>query len=458
MNSEYIQNIFLKMFNNSVFSNTIDTTLRIDYPDRNLYSLRKVGFARLNERIACAKEDHIAYSHNKKTKYSYLDALQLIIPNVVLREDGITGVLPSGKEMIHLTCDPIHIMNKQFYCNLHQKISLLILSNKTMFSSYAITQDVKEHTTKLLDITQMNTIEYCANPLNTVFDRVSSRGKKYIVHFSESNKLEWNNIHLDPMSDKSVEFIQGHQNNIAAVIVDPLYVILHAGLFSIREREHCSKWLKRIQDVCKCTKSPIAFVLDDRNFALRTPDLFSFRYFKVGNVSLSPDMIILGNGIAAGCPLNVLLGNGSFTQNNKGLHHLDLDDEFSTWQIGIIASNVFLDAIENQGGVFETMIERISVSIQRLNGKLAGSNLPLRIRNFSNVISFTFLKKSVFNHLLFQYLVAEGIFMSNTESNYFYLSDEWTNDDLLSFENKVFNAVTQMNNDGFFELGRNIIV
>jgi 4-aminobutyrate aminotransferase-like enzyme len=58
----------------------------------------------------------------------------------------------------------------------------------------------------------------------------------------------------------------------------------------------------------------MAFVIDDISFALRTPELFSFRYFTnpKNGAELSPDVLVLGKGIAAVYPLSMVLSKKGF--------------------------------------------------------------------------------------------------------------------------------------------------
>jgi 4-aminobutyrate aminotransferase-like enzyme len=58
----------------------------------------------------------------------------------------------------------------------------------------------------------------------------------------------------------------------------------------------------------------ISFANDDISFALRTPELFSFRYFTnpETGAELSPDVLVLSKGIAAGYPLSMVLGKKGF--------------------------------------------------------------------------------------------------------------------------------------------------
>jgi hypothetical protein len=152
----------------------------------------------------------------------------------------------------------------------------------------------------------------------------------------------------DPAS--SLNFIEKYHYRICAVIVNPMQHLTGINHHSppgekltlgkqqgqAVAKQDYAKWLHALQAKCNyCTKylSQMAFVIDDIYFALRTPELFSFRYFTnpETGAELSPaDVLVLGKGIAAGCPLSMVLGKKGFLNTYDKKHLLQVNETVGT--------------------------------------------------------------------------------------------------------------------------------
>lgn len=137
---------------------------------------------------------------------------------------------------------------------------------------------------------------------------------------------------------------------------------------------------------------------------------------------------------------------------------------FAAWHGGIVASNVFLEALEGRGCADGKPILKVSAKDQltslvqkcdaftlSLNAEFAKSDVPVRIRNFSNTFSIDYLNKSLYNSRYPQYLLAEGIFLGNYSTGKFNFNADTTNNDFKALEGKFVAAATKMQRDGYFE-------
>jgi hypothetical protein len=215
--------------------------------------------------------------------------------------------------------------------------------------------------------------------------------------------------------------------------------------------------------------SKVALVMDDIYFAFRTPELLSSNYFVHPDTKapLKPDVIILGKALAAGYPLSVVAGREGYLNSYDKKFLLKLNKTvgtFSAWNGGIVASNVFLEALEGGGAADGKALLNLSAQDQlaalvakcnaftvSLNAEFTRANVPVRIRNFSNTFSIDFLNKSLYNSRYPQYLLAEGLFLGNYSTGKFNLSADITQTDLKTLEAKFIAAATKMQSDGYFE-------
>jgi hypothetical protein len=128
------------------------------------------------------------------------------------------------------------------------------------------------------------------------------------------------------------------------------------------------------------------------------------------------------------------------------------------WHGGIVASNVFLEALEGTGCVKISAKEQLRLLMNKcnafalsLNAKLAAAGVPVRIRNFSNTFSIDYLNKSLYNSRYPQYLLAEGIFLGNYSTGKFNLNADVSDADFQLLEKKFVAAASKMQQDGYFE-------
>ena len=155
--------------------------------------------------------------------------------------------------------------------------------------------------------------------------------------------------------------------------------------------------------------------MDDIYFAFRTPDLLSINYFAHPDTGepLRPDVIVLGKALAAGYPLSCIAGRDGFLNSYDKKFLLRLNKTVGTlaaWHGGIVASNVFLEALLEDGGgrrpdgaplleipardQLASLVRKCDAFAEDLNAELSRSGLPVRVRNFGNTFSVDFLSEA----------------------------------------------------------------
>ncbi len=320
--------------------------------------------------------------------------------------------------------------------------------------------------------------------------KASCRNKKVIVRFKSAyhghvSGVDYLNcgadhIFLDECSQKAIDFVEKYHFRIAAVIVNPMQhftgvnkasppgekLTMSSRVRSAVSKNEYAKWLHAIQEKCDyCTKylSRVAFVMDDIYFAFRTPELFSCKYFThpETGAALKPNVMVIGKGVAAGYPISMVLGQKGYlnTYDKKFLLQVNKTvGTLSAWYGGIEASNVFLESIVHGSFVKTSVKDQLGQMVVKfekfatdLNKKFTEKNLPLRIRNFSNVFSIDFLNKSLYNSRFPQYLLAEGCYLGNYSTGKFNLTADATEADLDALGDKFVEAGLKMQKDGFFE-------
>lgn len=319
--------------------------------------------------------------------------------------------------------------------------------------------------------------------------KASCDGKKIVVRFASAyhghvSGVDFlssdTHIFLKECSQESIDFIERYHYRIAAVIVNPMQhftgvnkpsppgekVTMSDRVRQTVSKEQYARWLHALQSKCNyCTKylTKIAFVIDDIYFAFRVPELFSMNYFSHPDtgIPLKPNVLVLGKAVAAGYPLSMVLGQRGYLNTYDKKYILKLNKTVGTlsaWHGGIVASNVFLEAVINGSFLensvkdqLETMIQKFDRFSNSLNTRFVSENLPVRMRNFSNTFSINFLSKSLYNSRYPQYLMAEGIFLGNYSTGKFNLNADASENDLKELGDKFVNAALKMKQHGYFE-------
>ena len=318
--------------------------------------------------------------------------------------------------------------------------------------------------------------------------RSSTRGHGgYIVRFSSAyhghvSGVDFLNaqnvIYLKECCQESIDFIEKYHFRISAVVVNPMQHFTGINKASppgekltlgrrnreaIDKKEY-SQWLHSLQYKCRyCTQylTRVAFIIDDIYFAFRTPELFSKDYFTYQGRALQPDVMVIGKGVAAGYPLSMVLGRKGYLNTYDKKYLLQVNKTVGTlsaWHGGLVASNVFLEAITNGSFLknpvrqqLTAMVDKFDNFSTKLNKDFETENLPIRIRNFSNTFSMNYLSDSLYNSRYPQYLMAQDIFLGNYSTGKFNLNCDTTEQDLDEVAKRFVKAGKKMMEDGYFE-------
>jgi len=412
----------------------------------------------------------------------------------------LTVVTEDTKEKPYVGNDAVHTLSHtSFYQPIQKEIMRRMEDDTLKYCPIAMNGNLERNVELIKKLTGMDQVRYSLSGSEAVDaalkDIRATTSKPLIVRFTSAyhghtsgiNFLDCeNHIFLPECSQESLDFIEKYHYRIAAVIVNPMQhftgvnkpsppgekVTISSRIRKSVPREEYARWLFGLQEKCTyCTKylTKVAFVMDDIYFAFRTPELLSINYFTHPDTKapLKPDVIILGKALAAGYPLSVVAGRQGFLNSYDKKFLLKLNKTvgtFAAWNGGIVASNVFLEALQGGGAAdgkpllklpakdqLQTLVAKCDAFTESLNAKFTQANVPVRIRNFSNTFSIDFLNKSLYNSRYPQYLLAESLFLGNYSTGKFNLNADITKADLKQLETKFVSAATKMQSDGYFE-------
>jgi len=477
----------------------------------------KKNMAELSGTTVGAKESGIVDCRFLRWKLCnpVLRALRLPYPNLALCRDGTdVRISSSDASMKYVAADAVQFFDKNFYDSLRKETNRLC-EEKDPRTPITLTPEVLDHARKVRDMTRMDCVRYALSGSEAVemafrIARVATE-KTTVVRFRASyhghtagTTMGGADFAYLPAMDREAlkYYVEAYHYKIAAVVVNPMDFFTGPNALSppgekltwgrrrraIPTRREYARWLKCVSDTCAyVTKylTPVAFIVDDVYFAFRTPEIHSLRYFgsaaaldddadgaddadasKKGeedaNDFLRADLIVMGKGIGGGAPLSLVAGTKRFMNSRDKRWLLKVNKIVGTmtaWQEGVVRSSLYLDRFvalkDTRVAAFQ---KRCDVFTANLNAAFESHDLPVRLRNFSNVFTTDYLCPSAFTSLFPLYLMAEGkIFLSYASTGKFNLSEDWSADDLADLSERFVSSALKMKEDGFFEgSGRNV--
>jgi len=368
---------------------SVESILTFDKPSEETYERRCKGRKELLSKLESQRGNHAdpplvdCRFKKVKTVMPLFKSLEVENPNKLISQKGSSCTLPNGQELQYLGCDAVYTLPQDFYRSCHKEIALQMEDNDTLFSSLTIDPELEKHSEMIVNMTKQEKVRYHlsgSEAVDSAFRDVKmSTSKKYIVRFTNAyhghiasiaNDAP-NQIYLKEMNDESLKFIEDYHYLIAGVIVNPMQyftgpnqvsppgekLTYKARIDKRVSREEYTNWLHSLQDKCQYISkylTPLAFILDDIYFAFRTPELFSSFYFTLKDKPLNPDLLILGKGCAAGYPLSMVVGKEKFMNfydKNYLLKVNRIVGTMSAYSMGIIASTIFLNKVQEQKDV-----------------------------------------------------------------------------------------------------------
>lgn len=246
---------------------------------------------------------------------------------------------------------------------------------------------------------------------------------------------------LDYGTQESLDLIEKHHDQIAAVLVEPVQ-----SRYPDLQPQAFLKDLRRITE-----EKEIALILDE-----------VITGFRVGPGGISeawgvkPDMSVYGKILGGGVPIGALAGNAKYLDAIDGGPWNFGDDSlpeaavtffagtFVRHPLAMAAANAVLDHVSSQGPQLQRAVnERTAGFAERMNAFFEQAAVPIRIRHCSSWFRFDFPSDSPFVSLLFFYMLKEGVYIREAAQNCFF-SVAHTDEDIARVEQVIRDGVTAL--------------
>jgi len=264
---------------------------------------------------------------------------------------------------------------------------------------------------------------------------------------------------LEEMSEETLRVLRTRRD-IACVLVNPLQAmhpngnaptdstLVDSGRAARYDRAAYTLWLQRLREVC--TARGIVLIFDEVFMGFRLAPGGAQEYFGV-----RADMVTYGKTLGGGLPVGALCGRADLMKRFRDDRPADIcfaRGTFNSHPYVMAAMRAFLERLETPEvrRLYDGLDALWDERAERLNQRLSGEGLPVRVSNMSTVWTVCYTEPSRYNWMLQFYLRAEGLALSWVGTGRFIFSLNYGEHDFEAVAERFLTAARAMRADGFW--------
>jgi amino acid adenylation domain-containing protein len=245
---------------------------------------------------------------------------------------------------------------------------------------------------------------------------------------------------LDYGSAESLEILNAHRDELAAVLVEPV----QSRRPHLQPREYLHE-LRRLT-----AESGTALIFDEVITGFRVHPGGAQAWFGV-----EADMAVYGKVLGGGMPIGAIAGTPTFMNALDGgtwrfgdasiprAQQTFFAGTFCKHPLAMSAAWAVLNYMKKEGGAIqEGLNQRTAQMVSTLENYFQQEQLPIRIANFSSLFFFHFPREQKFTDLFFYHMVEKGIYI--WEGRTCFLSTAHTDEDINRVVETVKRCVAEM--------------
>jgi glutamate-1-semialdehyde 2,1-aminomutase len=264
---------------------------------------------------------------------------------------------------------------------------------------------------------------------------------------------------LAEMDERTLAVIRS-RDDIACVLVNPIQAMhpnrapptdstLLTSRRGIRyDKEAYQRWLAQLREVC--TQRGIALIFDEVFLGFRLARGGAQAYFGV-----PADLVTYGKSLGGGLPVGVVCGRRAWMRRFVDERPSEVclaRGTFNAHPYVMTAMNEFLRALEApevEDG-YRDPDGRWDARAERLNRRLAGLDLPVRVANMTSVFATLYERPSRYHWVLQYYLRARGLWLSWIGTGRFIFPLDLDEVSFTEIEERFIAAALEMQGDGWW--------
>jgi glutamate-1-semialdehyde 2,1-aminomutase len=264
---------------------------------------------------------------------------------------------------------------------------------------------------------------------------------------------------LADMSERTLHVLKTRRD-IACVLVNPLQALhpnanapadsalVDSSRASHFDRAAYTNWLKLLREIC--TARNIVLIFDEVFVGFRLAAGGAQEYFGV-----RADMVTYGKSLAGGLPVGAVCGRKDLMRRFRDDRPVDVcfaRGTFNSHPYVMTAMDAFLTRFDDPAfrSIYHGLDEIWNERAQRLNERLAGHGLPVRMSNLSSIWMIHYTEPSRYNWMLQYYLRAEGLALSWVGTGRLIFSLNYTDADFTEVADRFIAAAGKMKQDGWW--------
>ena len=202
-----------------------------------------------------------------------------------------------------------------------------------------------------------------------------------------------------------------------------------------------------------CSERRIALIFDEIFVGFRLALGGAQEYFGV-----KADLVTYGKTLGGGLPVGVVCGRREWMKRFRDDRPADIclaRGTFNAHPYVMGAMNEFLRRLETpeMQQLYDGLDERWNGRAERMNRRLRGRGLPVRVANLSSIWTVCYTRPSRYNWMLQYYLRAEGLMLSWVGTGRLIFSLNYSDADFAEVAERFRAAARAMERDGWWWTG-----
>lgn len=250
------------------------------------------------------------------------------------------------------------------------------------------------------------------------------------------------------------------RHDIACVLINPLQALhpnvaaasdstlVDSGRMTAYAKEKYMAWLNELRRIC--TERNIVLIFDEVFVGFRLAMGGAQEYF-----GIKADMVTYGKTLAGGLPIGAVCGRADLMKRFRDDCPTDIcfaRGTFNSHPYVMGAMYEFLQFLETAKAraLYENLDGIWDARVAHLNQCLQAAQLPVRVANLSSIWTVCYTRPSRYNWMFQYYLRLEGLALSWVGTGRLIFSLNYTEQDFAVVMQKIVQAATAMNNDGWW--------